>query len=208
MKARMLWVFAAVALVMAIAIEIRTARHTDETAADSGATTVAPQNARRDDAPRRDVANETSAAALVESPPPAEEGSAATAPIPGLEGFGSPPTPFRGQLEALAVEPRDPDWSTAQEARILGEISQWKGMAFLNLQAECRTTTCVVLVVNPPDAKYTPFQEMEGLLHELNMGPRPSFTRKEPGGASSTWMFLGRVTGAWPPPSPPLPVEQ
>ncbi len=51
---------------------------------------------------------------------------------------------------ALAIENRDPIWSPAMEARILGEISQKAlGLEINNVQVECRATLCRVVVVFP-----------------------------------------------------------
>jgi hypothetical protein len=105
-------------------------------------------------------------------------------------------------IKALLEEPRDPKWSAETERRILGEIAEWKGIPFLRLDVECRTSFCMVSVAHPPGTDVRqPFRDAEWLLHALNMGPRPFYMGKGPGDTIEGLLFLGRVTA--PPPAPP-----
>ena len=204
----------AVAALIGAALAIWPKRSEQLADSASPSATSAPSAERRAD----DVVEERESApdtGTTEAPTRADDVRAAE-PLPPLGVWAATePAPFTldrfkqlpGVREMLA-EPRDPEWSAEMERRILTEISDWKRIPYLELQADCRTSFCAVAVTHPPgtDPKL-PFQEAEWLLHELNMGPRPFWMGKGPGDTVQGLLFLGRVDAPRPPPSAPLPID-
>jgi hypothetical protein len=211
MSSRLAWVVAlGAALGLAAAIKLH---RSGDVAAPREAPTNDIRSVERPNAlsaaPSEEPARAAAAAAPIEEPADksATRDETPLPPTPSpialalLNFGGTSPDPLRQQLEAFEAEPRDPEWSPDMEARILAELSQWKGLAVVNLQAECRTTVCAVLLVHAGGASAdSPLDETGLLVHHLNLSPRPSLALKGPDGAVSTWAFLGRVTE--PPPHP------
>ena len=70
---------------------------------------------------------------------------------------------FADTLRQFAVESDDPDWSAATETRIFSEISQATGLSAGDIQVDCRTTMCRVLLTKPvssPNPRYPGFNEL------------------------------------------------
>lgn len=70
---------------------------------------------------------------------------------------------FKETLRQFAAESDDPEWSAATETRILSEISQATGLSAGNVQVDCRTTMCRVLLTGPsslPSPRYRSFNEL------------------------------------------------
>lgn len=77
-------------------------------------------------------------------------------PVPPVAEFGD-------TLRQFAAETDDPSWSAATETRIFSEISQATGLAAGDIQVDCRTTLCRVLLTRPvsaPNARYRSFNEL------------------------------------------------
>jgi len=75
----------------------------------------------------------------------------------------SPIPEFADTLRQFAVEPHDPTWSAATETRIFSEISQATGLSAGDIQVDCRTTMCRVLLTKPvssPNPRYRSFNEL------------------------------------------------
>ena len=90
---------------------------------------------------------------------------------------------------AFAAESVDGAWSTATEARVLGRIAEIPGAAYVSLNVECRTTLCLLqLVESATSAPGSGIADIAKLV--------------EPQGLESLWMFgLAALT------QHPLPVE-
>jgi hypothetical protein len=75
-----------------------------------------------------------------------------------------PPIPeFKETLRQFAAESDDPNWSVTTETRIFSEISQATGLGAGDIQVDCRTTMCRVLLTNPsssPNPRYRSFNEL------------------------------------------------
>jgi len=70
---------------------------------------------------------------------------------------------FKETLRQFAAEGEDPAWSAAMETRIFSEISQATGLSVGDIQVDCRTTMCRVLLTKPssaPNARYRGFNEL------------------------------------------------
>jgi hypothetical protein len=70
---------------------------------------------------------------------------------------------FAQTLRQFAVESDDPNWSAAMETRIFSEISQATGLSAGDIQVDCRTTMCRVLLTKPastPNARYPGFNDL------------------------------------------------
>jgi hypothetical protein len=69
---------------------------------------------------------------------------------------------FKETLRQFALESDDSDWSTATETRIFSEISQATGLSAADIQVDCRTTMCRVLMKpsSSPNARYRSFNEL------------------------------------------------
>jgi hypothetical protein len=99
--------------------------------ADSGLARVAPESAP-------DVA---------EPPAPKPEAPATTKAMAlrmwGERGLDGPVSSLFEQKEnAFVAEPLDPLWSRSREAEVLGQIAQISGLRLINIEVECRTSTC------------------------------------------------------------------
>lgn len=74
------------------------------------------------------------------------------------------PIPEFGEtLRRFAAQSDDPDWSVATETRILSEISEATGLTAGDVQVDCRTTMCRVLLTGPsslPSPRYRGFNEL------------------------------------------------
>lgn len=67
-----------------------------------------------------------------------------------LEDLQMPPIPELLETEQeFAAQSRDPVWSTATEAHVLGQIAGIQGLALASLNVECRTTLCRLQLVLP-----------------------------------------------------------
>lgn len=55
---------------------------------------------------------------------------------------------LRDDLDELAAETRDPDWSTQMEVRLQSEIAR-AGLTLTGSYVECRTSICAVALVRP-----------------------------------------------------------
>jgi hypothetical protein len=49
---------------------------------------------------------------------------------------------FQQKESAFVAEPLDPLWSRSREAEILEQMAQIKGLRLINIEVECRTSTC------------------------------------------------------------------
>ena len=86
---------------------------------------------------------------------------------------------------AFAAESVDGAWSTATEARVLGRIAEIPGAAYVSLNVECRTTLCLLqLVQSAAPAPGSGIADIAKLV--------------EPQGLESLWMFGIRVRGGAP----------
>jgi hypothetical protein len=86
---------------------------------------------------------------------------------------------------AFAAESVDGAWSTATEARVLGRIAEIPGAAYVSLNVECRTTLCMLqLVESATPAPGSGIADIAKLV--------------EPQGLESLWMFGIRVRGGAP----------
>ena len=77
-----------------------------------------------------------------------------------LEDLQMPPIPELLETEReFAAQSRDPVWSTATEADILGQIAGIAGLELASLNVECRTTLCRLQFVSrgPCQASRGPF---------------------------------------------------
>ena len=105
---------------------------------------------------------------------------------------GSGSEEFRQQAQDFAAQPRDSPWAADTEARILAQTSESPGLALVNIQVECRTTTCVVFVAYPPGAAVNPVVESKALGRALHLIPRPRMTALDLDGSAQRWTFWGR----------------
>ncbi len=75
-----------------------------------------------------------------------------------------PPIPeFADTLRQFAAEVDDPNWSVATETHIFSEISQATGLSAGDIQVDCRTTMCRVLLTKPastPNPRYRGFNDL------------------------------------------------
>lgn len=75
-----------------------------------------------------------------------------------------PPIPeFADTLRQFAAEVDDPNWSVATETHIFSEISQATGLSAGDIQVDCRTTMCRVLLTKPastPSPRYPGFNDL------------------------------------------------
>jgi hypothetical protein len=99
---------------------------------------------------------------------------------------------FRQQAQDFAAQRRDSLWAADTEARILARTSETQGLALVNIQVECRTSTCVVFVAYPPGAAVDPVAESKALGRALHLIPRPRLTALDLDGSARRWTFWGR----------------
>ena len=86
---------------------------------------------------------------------------------------------------AFAAESADPAWSTATEAGVLGRIAEIPDAAYVSLNVECRTTLCLLQVV-------------QSTTPAPNSGIAEIAKLVEPQGLKSLWMFGIRVRAGVP----------
>jgi hypothetical protein len=98
---------------------------------------------------------------------------------------------FRQQAQDFAAQPRDSLWAAETEARILARTSETGDVALVDIQVECRTTTCVVFVAYPPGAAVDPVTESRALGRALHLIPGPRMTALELDGSARRWTFWG-----------------
>ena len=70
---------------------------------------------------------------------------------------------FRDTVLQFVAETDDPEWAPATEAHILGQIAQATGLSAGNVQVDCRTTLCRVLLTRPvsaPNSRYDGWTEL------------------------------------------------
>jgi hypothetical protein len=99
--------------------------------ADSGPVQVAP----------------ASAPSVAEPPAPQPQAPATTQAMAlrmwGERELNGPvPSLFQQRENAFLAEPLDPLWARSREAEILGQIGQISGLRLINVEVECRTSTC------------------------------------------------------------------
>jgi len=166
MNSRVLWLLAVgAALAVAIALGVFRSQEPGNAGSDGASSPSAANEAR---SPEERVVPERAEERIdVSSSPPASgAGDVPEAPQPvpvllpnqvpatpmtqALEELQLPPVPELLETErAFAAESVDPLWSTATEARILGQISEIAGLKLASLNVECRTTLCRLQFVEP-----------------------------------------------------------
>jgi len=137
----------------------------------------------------------------VEAPPPRDATNdgvgAPTEPSPPPRG-GSGRNTNQSAMETAvehALEDRDPSWSAAMEARILGQLAQSPGLAVSSVEADCRQTICRLRLIHPIGGRARPAQ-LNTLLETLGFLPRLDSTFGEVDGLPVTTVYLHRKHSA------------
>jgi len=96
--------------------------------------------------------------------------------LAGMEDLDSkvsiPPIPeFKETLRQFAAERDDPSWSVATETRIFSEISQATGLSVGDIQVDCRTTMCRVLLTRPSSSPSPRYQSFNELVDSFGLKP-------------------------------------
>ncbi len=154
-------------------------RAQEEPVADAAAARVAEMLAATTSSPPAAPVGETgvsSAPSVARSPLP---GETPATPMANLLQIDLPPDMAEGERE-FAAEPVDATWAPGAEADLLAKFAQMPGLKLLDLQVECRSTTCRLQLTQPSWAP--PVEGGPG-------GPRPFNITLDSVGLEPRWMI-------------------